>query len=77
MVYDKLCEILEDIFELDEGFLTRETSFAETLNADMEDLIELSLIIEEEFDILVSETELEDVETVGDLEKLIGQKSEA
>ncbi len=77
MVYDKLCEILEDIFELDEGFLTKETSFSETLNADMEDLIELSLIIEEEFDILVSETELEDVETVGDLEKLIEQKSEA
>ncbi len=77
MVYEKLCEILEDIFELDEGFLTKETSFSETLNADMEDLIELSLIIEEEFDILVSETELEDVETVGDLEKLIEQKSEA
>lgn len=77
MVYDKLCEILEDIFELDEGLLTKETSFSETLNADMEDLIELSLIIEEEFDILVSETELEDVETVGDLEKLIEQKSEA
>ncbi len=77
MVYEKLCEILEDIFELDEGFLTKETSFSETLNADMEDLIELSLIIEEEFDILVSEAELEDVETVGDLEKLIEQKSEA
>jgi acyl carrier protein len=77
MVYEKLCEILEDIFELDEGFLTKETSFSETLNADMEDLIELSLIIEEEFDILVSEAELEDVETVGDLEKLIVQKSEA
>lgn len=76
MVYEKLCEILEDIFELDEGFLTRETSFADTLNADMEDLIELSLIIEEEFDIIVSETELEDIDTVGDLEKLIKEKSE-
>lgn len=76
MVYEKLCEILEDIFELDEGFLTRDTSFADTLNADMEDLIELSLIMEEEFDILVSEPELEAVETVGDLEKLILRKSE-
>lgn len=76
MVYDKLCEILEDIFELDEDFLTKDTSIFDTLNADLQDLIELSMIIEEEFDITISETELEDIETVGDLEALIEQKSE-
>lgn len=76
MVYDKLCEILQDIFELDDGFLTRETSFEDDLNADIPDLIELSMILEEEFDITISETELEDVATVGDLEELIAQKSE-
>ena len=76
MVYDKLCEILQDIFELDEGLLTRETSFEDTLNADIPDLIELSMILEEEFDVKISETELEDIDTVGDLEELIEQKTE-
>lgn len=76
MVYEKLCAILQDIFELDEGLLTRDTSFSDTLNADIPDLIELSMILEEEFEITISESELEDIETVGDLETLIEEKSE-
>ncbi len=76
MIYDKLCEIFQDIFETEEGELDRSTSLKKDLHADLPDLIELSMILEEEFDITISETELEEIATLGDLEELIEQKTE-
>ena len=37
MVFEKLAEILEDIFELDEGEVSLQTRFEEDLYADMQD----------------------------------------
>ena len=76
MIYEKLCEILEDIFDLDEGLITPETSFTDTLGADEQDMTEMAMIIEEEFDITVDEEDFTDIFTVDDMVTYIKQKSE-
>ena len=45
--------------------ITREARLAEDLDADSLDLVELVMALEESFDITVEETELENIETVG------------
>ncbi len=45
--------------------VTLEASFADDLDADSLDLVELVMALEEEFDVTVEEEELEDIETVG------------
>ncbi len=42
-----------------------EASFADDLDADSLDLVELVMALEEEFDVTVEEEELEGIETVG------------
>ena len=45
--------------------ITREARLAEDLDANSIDLVELVMALEESFDITVEETELENIETVG------------
>lgn len=71
MVFEKLAEILEDIFELDEGEVSLQTRFEEDLYADMQDLIEIGMILEEEFDILTDDEDLAKLQTVGDMVEYI------
>ena len=42
-----------------------EATFADDLDADSLDLVELVMALEEEFDVTVDEEELENIETVG------------
>ena len=49
-------------------------SFADDLDADSLDLVELVMALEEAFDITVEETELEDITTVGQAFDLISAK---
>ena len=54
--------------------VTLEASFAEDLDADSLDLVELVMALEEQFDITVDESELEDVSTVGEAFELVQSK---
>jgi len=54
--------------------VTKEARFADDLDADSLDLVELVMALEESFDITVEETELEDIETVGQAFDLISSK---
>ena len=51
-----------------------EARFAEDLDADSLDLVELVMELEEEFDITVEEEELQDLPTIGDASKLVSSK---
>lgn len=75
MVYEKLCEIFGDVFELDGEEFSRETTF-ESLNADAFDLIEIAMIIEEEFDIVFDDDELDRMENLGQIEDYITKSIE-
>ena len=55
-------------FGVDKEELSRETSFADDLSADSLDVVELSMTIEEEFNIgEIAEEDLKKISTVGDL----------
>ena len=58
----KKCAI--EVLSVEGDQVTKEASFADDLDADSLDLVELVMALEEEFDIAVPEEELEGVETV-------------
>lgn len=54
--------------------ITREASFAEDLDADSLDLVQMVMDLEEEFDITVDEEELDGITTVGAAYDLVSSK---
>ena len=54
-----------EVLSVEADQVTLEASFADDLDADSLDLVELVMALEEEFDVTVEEEELEDIETVG------------
>jgi len=54
-----------EVLSVDAEKVTREARFAEDLDADSLDLVELVMALEEEFGVSVEEEELEGIETVG------------
>lgn len=54
-----------EVLSVDAEQVTLDARFADDLDADSLDLVELVMALEEEFDVTVEEEELEDIETVG------------
>lgn len=63
-----------DVLSVEEDQVILEASFADDLDADSLDLVELVMALEEEFDVTVEEEELEDIETIGAAFKMIEAK---
>ncbi len=59
----KKCAV--EVLAVEADQVTREARFAEDLDADSLDLVELVMALEEEFGVSVEEEELEGIETVG------------
>ena len=59
----KKCAV--EVLSVEPDKVTKEARFAEDLDADSLDLVELVMALEEEFDVSVEEEELEGIETVG------------
>lgn len=67
MIFEKLVELLSEQFSVEPDTITLETSF-EDLGADSLDIVELSMALEEEFDVEeMGEDDMTDLSTVGDL----------
>jgi acyl carrier protein len=64
-----------DVLSVPEDKVVPEARFAEDLEADSLDLVELVMALEEEFDITVPEEELEGVTTVGQAYQLVTSKT--
>lgn len=68
MIFEKLSALIAEQFNVDQDSITMDTSFADDLNADSVDLVDLSMALEEEFEIdELSEEEVAGISTVGDL----------
>ena len=75
MIFEKLCELIAEQFGLDTDAITMETSFFDDLNADSVDIVDLSMALEEEFDIgELDESEMSAITTVGDLVRFLQSK---
>ena len=67
MVFEKIRQLLAEQFGVEENTITMETSFTDDLNADSLDIVELIMVIEEEFEITINDDDVENVKTVGDV----------
>jgi acyl carrier protein len=72
--FEKFRECAVEVLQVPAEKVTREARFADDLDADSLDLVELVMALEEAFDITVEETELEDIETIGQAFDLISAK---
>jgi len=71
---DKVKTIIADQLEVDSAKLSPETTF-EDIDADSLDIVELVMALEEEFDLEISDQEIENINTVGDVVKYIESKT--
>jgi acyl carrier protein len=72
--FDKFKQCAVEVLQVKPEQVTKEASFADDLDADSLDLVELVMALEEQFDITVDESELEGVETVGQAFDLVHSK---
>jgi len=68
----KKCAV--EVLAVDPAKVTPEANFADDLDADSLDLVELVMALEEEFDVTVDEDELDGIETVGQALNLVTSK---
>mgnify|MGYP006269727423 CR=1 FL=1 len=68
----KACAV--EILAVSPDQVTMEATFADDLDADSLDLVELVMKLEEEFDVSVDESELENITTVGQAFDLVMSK---
>ncbi len=71
MIFEKVRAIICDQLELDEDVVTMDAVLLEDLGADSIDLADLVMTLEDEFDMEISDEELENIRTVADIVKFI------
>ena len=75
MIFEKVCALIAEQFNVDADSITMDTSFEDDLNADSVDLVDLTMALEEEFDIgELTEEDTAPVKTVGDLVHFLQSK---
>jgi acyl carrier protein len=72
--FEKFRECAVEVLQVPADKVTKEAKFADDLDADSLDLVELVMALEEAFDVTVDESELEDIDTVGQAFDLIVAK---
>ncbi len=75
MVFNKIREIICTQLDIEPDKGTIEASVTDNLGADSLDLVELVMSIEEEFDLEVPDSEIENLKTVGDIVRYIEANS--
>ena len=75
MIFEKLQELLSEQFTVSEQSITMDTSFVDDLGADSLDIVELTMMLEEEFGITEEEEEeLSSLHTVGELVRYLSDR---
>ncbi len=72
--FERFRKCAVDVLQVEADKIVPEASFADDLDADSLDLVELVMGLEEEFDITVEEDELEGIGTVAEAVALVENK---
>ncbi|HWH34236.1 MAG TPA: acyl carrier protein [Acidimicrobiales bacterium] len=72
--FDKFRDCAVEVLQVKPEQVTMDASFAEDLDADSLDLVELVMALEEAFEIEVPEEDLEGIDTVGQAFKMVESK---
>lgn len=68
---ERIKEIAAEALGADVDTMAAETSFKEDLGADSLDLFEMVMTLEEEFNVEIPSEDLEQIQTIGDVESYI------
>ncbi len=71
MVFEKLQAMIAEQLNLDKDEIKLESNIVKDLHADSLDLVETLMNIEDEWGITIADGDVADIETVGDVVKLI------
>lgn len=71
MVFEKIRTTICEQFELEEDRVTMESSLIGDLGMDSLDVIDLSMSIEDAFDLEIPDDEIETFKTVGDIVRFV------
>ena len=74
MVFEKVKKILNEQFDVDEDEINMDTSFADDLEADSLDLVDLVMAVEDAFEIEVDDDASKEIATVGDLVSYVEER---
>lgn len=66
MEFEKLQQIIAEVLNIETEKITEDTKFVDDLGADSLDVFQIILSIEEEFEISISDSQAENIVTVGD-----------
>lgn len=75
MEFETIKKIISEQLSVNPDDITKDTAFAEDLNADSLDLVELVMAMEQEFDIEIDDDSIEKIKTVGDALDYIKDKA--
>lgn len=67
MIYDNLVSILGTQYGYDPNKITMETNIVEDLDLDSVDMVDLIMIVEDEYHIELSDDVMDNITTIGDL----------
>ena len=77
MIFEKLAVIVAEQFGVEADSITKDTTFEGDLGADSLDIVELSMALEENFDLgELEDSEAAKLHTVGDLVRLVQSRVE-
>ena len=68
---ERVTEIIKEQLNVEDVEITEATSFKDDLGADSLDLFELVMALEEETGVEIPSEELENIKTIGDVEKYL------
>lgn len=71
MVFEKIRGIICDQLDVKESTVKMESNLMDDLGADSLDLIDLVMSIEDEFDVEIPDSEIENIKTIADTVKFI------
>lgn len=71
MEFEKVCKSIAEVLNVDPGEIRPETTFLEDLGADSLDIYQIIMKIEEEFEIKIDESDVENISTVAEAMQLI------
>ncbi len=73
-MFEQLRDVIVENLGVSEEEVTLESSLIEDLGADSLDAVELSMAIEDEFDVEIEDEEFQELKTVGDILRAIEEK---
>ena len=75
MTLDKVKKLLAEQLNIDAEKITESSKVIDDLGADSLDLVDLVMTIEEEFDVEISDDQVDVIKTVGDIVKYIEENA--